>query len=142
MSDVRELLLDEWGKQACRNPADWPGVLRALMRDGGGPDVNKRCSMAPAVDLAVERLTALFEGAPPANPGLAVRRAFWKLDRAHAEALARRILAAEHEPPGESAGCLALFMAVRDHPAALHASTGTDGLRDRGGGRRQARRSS
>jgi hypothetical protein len=91
---VRAALLEVWGRQACQHPEDWPRVLNALMHDGGGPDVNKRHSLAPAVDFAVERLLALFAADVPTDAARAVHRAFYKLDRPHAEELARLLIAA------------------------------------------------
>lgn len=90
---VRETLLTHWGQQACQNPADWPRVLAALMKDAPAsrdtsPDSGGRGSLKPAVDEAVAALTTAFANGPPSDPLDAVWRAFPRLHREHRAALA------------------------------------------------------
>jgi hypothetical protein len=106
---VRQLLLDCWGRQACRDhPQDWPDVLASLMQAApASPHTsfeNKgRGSLKPAVDYAVAMLAQAFTAGPPVDAPMVVWQAFPKLDRAHCAELAGALTAAhqritEHTP--------------------------------------------
>jgi hypothetical protein len=90
---VHELLLDTWGKQACRRPEDWPDVLGRLLKDGvcTGPG-SRRTSFAPRVEDAVAQLTAAYAAGAAPGPDL-VWRCFPMLDREHAKELAALLTA-------------------------------------------------
>jgi hypothetical protein len=94
---VRALLLETWGAQACRRPADWPDVLGRLLKSGVGLSGGMtRTSMKDAVDDAVIALAAAFDAnAPlPDDPSRVVWRAFTKLDHVHCRLLAQRLVEA------------------------------------------------
>jgi hypothetical protein len=102
----RELLLQTWGEQACRNPDHWPDTLAALLR--GRPHDDRdfedghlkerarypRGSLLPWVDDATRILTAAFANGVPDDPADAIWRAFSKLDREHCALLADRLITA------------------------------------------------
>jgi hypothetical protein len=96
---VRAHLLAEWGRQSCRNPADWPDVLARLLRDGVGlANGMTRTGFAPRVDAAVAEITALFTAdRPPAGAAMATWRAFPMLTRANAVWLAKALIQARAE---------------------------------------------
>jgi hypothetical protein len=86
---IREALLDVWGHQACRNPADWPDTLERFMKAGGGKW--PRAALKPAVDEAVE---ALFLRGNATDKGAGITddevwRAFSRLDPEHRGTLAQ-----------------------------------------------------
>jgi hypothetical protein len=94
-------LLAVWGRQTCRNRADWPATLDRLLKDAPatpGGTSHGRASLEPAVEGAIAALAAAFAAGPPADPAEAVWRAFPKLDREHCGELAG-LLTAEASPP-------------------------------------------
>ena len=127
------LLLQVWGEQACQRPADWPDVLARLLKDGtatpGNGDEGRRprASMKPAVDAAVAALAAGFgaDTAPPADPPLAVWRAFPKLDKAHCARLAALLIEARTMAPAPSR------RRSPDRPAAMPPPSATERREDR-----------
>ena len=97
---IRKILLEHWGRQSCwRYPEGWSDVFADLMRDapatpggsGGG-----RASLRPALDAAVAELTKVYAAGPPNDAALVVWRAFPKLSRDNAAALAAALAEAGH----------------------------------------------
>jgi hypothetical protein len=102
---TRKLLLQTWGEQACRNLADWPDTLAALLRDRPHDErdfdedgqLKERAkypkgSLQPWVDDATRTLCVAFANGAPDDPVASVWRAFSKLDREHCGRLADRLI--------------------------------------------------
>ena len=80
---IRTLLLQVWGRQACKNADQWPDAL-ARMRVALP---NRRGSITPWIEHAVVALATRIASGQPVT-GEDVWKAFSKLDVAHRDELA------------------------------------------------------
>jgi hypothetical protein len=79
---VREVLLQIWSEQACRNPAHWPETVERLTANG---------KMQRAID-ACQVIAAAFTDGSPDDPYDVIWRAFPLLDAKHRARFVDRLL--------------------------------------------------
>jgi hypothetical protein len=96
-AEVRVLLLQVWGEQACQRADDWPDVQKRLFSNGYDQRVNAACEELSR-GFFTEDLPDDLES-PPFDPIECVWRAFPPLDAEHRRQLADGLLA-HRAPPG------------------------------------------